>query len=126
MHEVLDNGRETDAVLTDLSKVFDFINHNLLITKCNAYGVEKSSFHFIYSDLAKRIQRTKIESSFSPSETFLRSVPQASILGSLLFNICICDMFFEVPSNIAFAENDDDHTPYTYFSKMYTVLNSLH
>ena len=90
------------------------------------YGVEKSSLHLIYSYLTKRIQRTKIESSFSSSETFLSAVPQASILGPLLFNICICDMFFEVPSNIAFAGYAGDHTPYTYSSKMHTVLNSLY
>ena len=32
-HEVLDNGAEIGPVLTDLSKTFDCINHNLLIAK---------------------------------------------------------------------------------------------
>ena len=63
--EVLRNGRETDEVLTDLSHAFDSINHNLLIAKLNAYGVEESSLDFIHSYLTKRKQRTKIESSSS-------------------------------------------------------------
>ena len=47
------------------------------------------------------------------------------ILGPLLFNIYIWDMFFEAPSNIAFAGYVDDNTPYSYSSKMQTALNSL-
>ena len=45
----LDWGGETGAVLTDLSKAFDCIDHNLLIAKPNAYGFEKQSINFIYS-----------------------------------------------------------------------------
>ena len=63
--EVLRNGRETDEVLTDLSHDFYSINHNLLIAKFNAYGVEENSLDFIHSYLTKRKQRTKIESSTS-------------------------------------------------------------
>ena len=39
--QVLDNGWETGAVLTDLSKIFDCINHNLLLVKINAYDLKK-------------------------------------------------------------------------------------
>ena len=41
-------------------------------------------------------------------------VPQ----GSLLFNIYMCEMFFETPSNIAITGYADDNTPYTYYSNM--------
>ena len=64
--EVLDNDGETSTVLTNLSKGFDFINHNIQKAKLNAYGVEKRSLDFTHVYLTKLKQRTKIESSFSP------------------------------------------------------------
>ena len=44
--KILDKGGETGAVLTDLSKTFDCIDHNLLMAKLNAYGFEKSRYSF--------------------------------------------------------------------------------
>ena len=55
----------------------------------------------------------------------LSGVPQGSILGPLLFNIYICDIFFKTPENIDFAGYADDNTPYTYSSKIEHVLTNL-
>ena len=52
-------------------------------------------------------------------------VPQWSILGPDLFNIYICDMFFETPENVNFAGYVDDNIPYTYSSKTEHVLTNL-
>ena len=123
--KTLDEGGETGAVLTDLSKAFDCIDHNLLIVKLNAYGFEKTSLEFIHSYLTKHQQRTKVDSAFSSGEMLFSGVPQGSILGPLLFNIYICDMFFQTPENIDFARYADDNTPYTYSSKIEHVLTNL-
>ena len=53
------------AVLTNLSKAFDCLNHELWIAKLEAYGFETEALSFIYDYLSKRNQRTKINSSYS-------------------------------------------------------------
>ena len=63
--KTLDKGGETGAVLTDLSKAFDCIDHNLLIAKLDAYGFEKQSIDFLRLYPTKRKQRTKVDSAYS-------------------------------------------------------------
>ena len=53
------------AVLMDLSKAFDTINHELLIAKLHAYGFEKSALKLLLNYLSDRWQRTKINKKFS-------------------------------------------------------------
>ena len=74
------------AVLMDLSKAFDTLNHDLLIAKLSAYGFEHDALKLIYSYLTNRRHRTKINSAFGSWEELTQWVPQDSVLGSLLFN----------------------------------------
>ena len=53
------------AVLTDLSKAFDCIPHNLLLVKVSAYGFDRKSLMFISAYLKSKKQRTRIGSAFS-------------------------------------------------------------
>ena len=123
--KTLDEGGETAAVLTDLSKAFDCIDYNLLITKLNAYEFEKRLLQFIHSYLKKCKQRTKVGSAFSFWEMLPSGVLQGSILEPLLFNIFVCDMFFETRENIDLSGYADDNTPYLYSSKIDHVLTNL-
>ena len=120
-----DKGGETGAVLTDLSKAFDCIDHNLLIAKLDVYGFEKQSIDFFHLCLTKCKQRTKVDSAYSSWEMLLSGVLQGSILGPLLFNMYICNMFFETPKNIDFAGYADDNTPYTCSSNIEEMLENL-
>ena len=108
----------TGAVLTDLLKhlivfITIYLQPNVMYT-----NLKKRSLEFIHSYLTKRKQITKADSAFSSWEMLHSGVPQGLILGPLLFNIYISDMFLQTPENIDFARYADDNTPYTYSSKI--------
>lgn len=58
-----------------------------------AYGFNKDSLKFIYSFLSNRKQRVKINADFSTWKYILTGVPQGSVLGPLLYNIYLNDIF---------------------------------
>ena len=118
-----DNGKVAGALLTDLSKAFDCLNHELLIAKLEAYGFGKSALGYIFSYLNDRKQRTKVNNSYSEWSRIRHGVPQGSILGPLLFNIDINDIFFFVGSDI--ANYADDNTPYSVENTAECLIRSL-
>ena len=59
----VDKGKTFGALLTDISKTFDCLPHDLIISKLNAYGFSLSASKLIHSYLSHRKQRTKINSS---------------------------------------------------------------
>ena len=120
----VDNGKVFGILLTDLSKAFYCLSHELLLAKLHAYGFSISALRLIYCYLANRKQRAKINSSYSSWEEILFGVPQGSILGPLLFNVFLCDMFF-VPSHTDFASYSDDNTPYVEANNIDEVITIL-
>ena len=85
--ESLDSGGNFGALLTDLSKAFECLPHDLLIAKLHADGLDMSSSKFLHFYLTKRRRRFKINNTYSSSNEILFAASQGSILGPLLFNV---------------------------------------
>ena len=66
----------------------------------------------IYNYLSNRKQRVKVNDSYNSWSKILFGVPQGSILGPLLFNIFICDMFYFM-EDFEIANYADDLTPFS-------------
>ena len=61
----IDNRKMFGDLLTDLSKAFVCLSHDLLIAKLNAYGFSIAALRLVQNYLSNRKQRTKINSDFS-------------------------------------------------------------
>ena len=75
------------ALLTELSKAFDFLPHDLILAKLNGYGFSLPALNLIQNYLANKKETAKINDSYSPWSGILFGVLQGFILGPLLFNI---------------------------------------
>ena len=119
-----DNKKSFGALLTDLPKAFNCLSHDPLITKLNAYGFNMSALRFVHSYLKNRMQRTKINLEYSSWEEIMFGLPQGSILGPLLFNIFLFDLFL-VMENSDITSYTDDNTPYTTGNSVEAVIQKL-
>ena len=81
----LDNNIVVGALLADLSKAFDCIQHDLLII--SAYNFSDEVLSYIYSYLTNRRQCFRINNTQSQLETIISGVLQGSILGRF-FSTC--------------------------------------
>ena len=99
LYKSLDKKEKIGILMMDLYKAFDCISHDLLVAKLSAYGFDKCSLKLIYSYLKERKQRVKINSEYSTWKDILTGVLEGSVLGPLLFNIFINDLFLFVDKN---------------------------
>jgi hypothetical protein len=90
--ETLSRGFNSILVYLDFAKAFDSVQHQLLMHKLAAYGINGKLFNWIKEFLSNRRQRVNIKGVNSEWAAVTSGVPQGAVLSTLLFIIYINDM----------------------------------
>ena len=111
-------------VLTDLSKAYDCLPYDLLVAKLHAYGFGPSSFKMTYSYFTSRKQHVKINSTYNSWLDVKSGAPQGSVLGPLLFNVFINEIFYAIEAS-EICKFVDDNTIYALSHKAESKIAKL-
>ena len=90
----MDNNQVCCAVLSDLSKAFDCLPHQLLLAKFNAYGLDKLSCRLIAHYFMNRTQCVKLADVQSGMQVISKGAAQGSMFGPFAFNVLINDLLY--------------------------------
>ena len=121
----LDPGKTPISIFIDVSKAFDTLDHNILISKLQYYGIGRVSLQLLRSyRLSNRQQFVQLGDSISHKKDIVMGVPQGSILGPLLFTIYINDMVYS-SDLFRFINFADDTTLITTLHENHTINDEL-
>ena len=107
MKNALDNKMHVGVIITDLSKAFDCLPHNLMVEKFRRYRFSERAAALLGNYLDNRFQRVKILGDTSSWAPIVKGVPQGSNIGPHCFNVYLNDLLLLLeekgvtPSNYA-------------------------
>ena len=105
----LDNNEISVGVFIDLQKTFDTVDHQILISKLNYYGIRGTANNWFNSYLSNRKQYVTINGHDSDEVDMEYGVPQGSVLGPLLFLMYINDLQKAIKYSTASHYADDTY-----------------
>ena len=89
IRQALDKGYIECSIFVDLQKAFDTVDHQILLSKLDYYGIRSISNKWFKSYLSNRKQFVSINGYNSELTEINCGVPQGTVLGSLLFSLYI-------------------------------------
>lgn len=120
----IDNGKFGCGIFIDLKKAFDTVNHKILLSKLEHYGVRGASLDWFESYLSGRHQYVVFENESSSLKTITTGVPQGSVLGPLLFLLYINDLP-NISSKLLFFLFADDTNIYFESDSLLKLENCI-
>ena len=87
----LEEGLITCNAFIDLRKAFDSVDHKILLSKLEYYGIRGKVLQLTQSHLSNRLHFVEVNGHTSRNETVQFGVPQGSVLGPFLFLLHIND-----------------------------------
>ena len=124
--ESFENNKYTLGVFTDLLKVFDTVDHSILLKKLELYGITDRNHGWVKSYLSSRRQFIQINEKEKTSlETISCGVPQDSILGPLLFLLCVNDLksASNILDSIMFADDTNLFFTHKDIRYLFQIVN---
>ena len=112
------------AVLTDLSKAFNCIVHDLLIAKLAAYDFSNTALRYVYSYLNNLKQRVRINNTYSNYQKIISGVPRGSILVPVFFHLLVNDLFLFV-SDVSLHNFANDNTLSAFVETILKLIDIL-
>ena len=100
------DGSPVDVIYLDFQKAFDKVPHQRLILKLKSHGMGNSLINWIDQWLTYRRQRVVVDEEISSWKSVLSGVPQASVLGPILFLVYINDLEVGVTCKILKFSDD--------------------
>ena len=127
----IDQRESTVGVFLDLSKAFDTLDHQILFTKLEHYGIRDMALQWIKSYFSCRQQFVQINPTCSSMQTIKCGVPQGSILGPLFFILYINDLpkaskltellLFADDKSIFFSHSNPNYLENVLYNKLLNI-----
>ena len=114
----MDSKKISAVVLLDMSKAFDSIRHDILLSKLKKVGISNNAISWFESYLSNRKQVVRIGNTTSEICHLNYGVPQGTILSPVLFTLYVNDLL-TVPKHCQAMGYVDD-------TKLFLALPSKH